>query len=122
MLEQAGVSEIPKTWNELTAAFDKIKAAGKQPASFTGLQTHFFHNLVAGQPGGLAALAKNDFGAPQIYNAFVALKEFVDNGWLASDEVQQTYGQGLASFQAGQVARPSCRQDPDGMGARRRRR
>lgn len=103
LLEQAGVSELPRTWNQLTATFDKIKSAGKQPASWTSLSCHWFHALVAGQPGGLAALAKNDFGATQIYNAFVALKEFVDNGWLASDEISQSYPQAQASFQAGQI-------------------
>ena len=103
ILEQAGVSELPRTWDQLTATFDKIKSAGKQPASWSGLSCHWFHALVAGQPGGLAALAKNDFGATQIYNAFVALKEFVDNGWLASDEISQGYGQMQASFQQGQI-------------------
>jgi ABC-type glycerol-3-phosphate transport system substrate-binding protein len=105
VLDAAGVSSIPTTWNALLSACEKIKASGKQPMSWIGLYGggHFFHNLVAGQSGGLEALAANRFDAPQVTNALTAMKTFVDNKWVASNEIEVTYGQGLGTFQQDQV-------------------
>ncbi len=105
VLDQAGVSRLPTTWNELLTTCDKIKRSGKQPMSWAGLYAggHMFHNLVVGQQGGYAALAANKYDAPQILEALKRLKVFVDNKWVASNEIEQSVSAGFASFQAGRV-------------------
>jgi raffinose/stachyose/melibiose transport system substrate-binding protein len=105
ILEQAGVSSIPKTWNELLVACDKIKRAGKIPTMwgegyFGG---YMIDSLIASQPGGLPALAANRFDAPEIHAAFAAMKTFVDNKWLAANEIEIKFPQAFPAFQNGNV-------------------
>jgi raffinose/stachyose/melibiose transport system substrate-binding protein len=45
IFEEAGISELPKTWDELLAAADKIKAAGKIPFA-VGNQTPWITQLL----------------------------------------------------------------------------
>jgi ABC-type glycerol-3-phosphate transport system substrate-binding protein len=52
ILEAAGVSAVPTTWDEMLAASEKIKAYGKLPTSWGVGGSHKFHNLIASQKGG----------------------------------------------------------------------
>jgi ABC-type glycerol-3-phosphate transport system substrate-binding protein len=104
ILEAAGVSAVPTTWDELLAASEKIKAAGKIPTSWGVGGSHQFHNLIASQKGGLDALANNQFDAPQIKEAFAQLKTFVDNKWIPDNEIELTWQQSVGMFVAEETA------------------
>jgi ABC-type glycerol-3-phosphate transport system substrate-binding protein len=98
ILEAAGVSAVPKTWDEMLAACEKIKASGKMPTSWGVGGSHQFHNLIASQAGGLEALANNQFDAPQVLEAFTQLKTFVDNKWIPDNEIELTWQESVGMF------------------------
>jgi raffinose/stachyose/melibiose transport system substrate-binding protein len=104
ILEAAGVSSVPATWDELVDACTKIKAAGKTPTSWGVGGSHIWHNILASQAGGLEALANDDFGAPVILDAFERMKLFVDNGWIPDNEIELTWQQSVAHFVAEDTA------------------
>jgi raffinose/stachyose/melibiose transport system substrate-binding protein len=104
ILESAGVSDIPTTWDELVDACDKIKASGKLATSWGVGGVHQWHNAVVSQEGGIEALAANQFDAPQILEAFKRLKLFVDNGWIPDNEIELTWQQSVALFVAEETA------------------
>jgi raffinose/stachyose/melibiose transport system substrate-binding protein len=100
ILTAAGVSAIPTTWDELTAACEKIKKSGKTPTSWAVGGSHIWHNIILSQEGGYEALANNQFDAPQIKEAFAKMKVFVDNKWIPDNEIELTWQQSLALFVA----------------------
>lgn len=104
ILEKAGVSDVPKTWDEFMTACEKIKASGKTPTSWGVGGPHAWHNVLASQAGGLDAIAANKFDAPQVKEAFTALKVFVDKKWLPANEVELTWQQSVAAFVAEETA------------------
>jgi raffinose/stachyose/melibiose transport system substrate-binding protein len=98
ILDAAGVSAVPTTWDEMLDACDKIKASGKLPTSWGVGGSHQFHNLVVSQEGGMEALANNQFDAPQIKETFAQLKTFVDNKWIPDNEIELTWQQSVGMF------------------------
>jgi ABC-type glycerol-3-phosphate transport system substrate-binding protein len=104
LLDAAGVSAIPTTWDELMDVCDKVKASGKLPTSWVVGGSHQWHNIIASQDKGLDALANNQFDAPQILEAFKRLKIFVDNKWIPDNEIELTWQQSLALFVAEETA------------------
>ena len=100
ILDAAGVSAVPTTWDELMAACEKIKAAGKMPTSWGVGGSHQFHNIIASQEGGMEALANNQFDAAQIKEAFSRLKVFTDNKWIPDNEIELTWQQSVGMFVA----------------------
>lgn len=104
ILEEAGVADVPKTWDELLAACEKIKAIGKLATSWGVGGSHQWHNIIASQKGGRDALAANDFAAPQLAKAFELLKTFVDNKWIPDNEIELTWQQSVALFVAEKTA------------------
>jgi ABC-type glycerol-3-phosphate transport system substrate-binding protein len=104
ILDEAGVSDVPKTWDELLAACEKIKATGKLATSWGVGGAHQWHNIVVSQKGGKEALGANQFDAPQILEAFERMKVFVDNKWIPDNEVELTWQQSVALFVAEKTA------------------
>jgi multiple sugar transport system substrate-binding protein len=104
ILDAAGVGAVPGTWDEMLAACEKIKAAGKTPTSWGVGGSHQFHNLVISQEGGMDALANNQFDAPSIKEAFAQLKTFVDNKWIPDNEIELTWQQSVGMFVAEETA------------------
>ena len=104
ILDAAGVSGIPSTWDEMLDACDKIKAYGKTPTSWGVGGAHQFHNLVASQEGGLDALGSNQFDSPHVREAFTQMKTFVDNKWIPDNEIELTWQQSVALFVAEDTA------------------
>ncbi|MHB0858689.1 MAG: ABC transporter substrate-binding protein [Anaerolineae bacterium] len=104
ILEAAGVDEVPATWDDFLATCEKVKAAGKLATSWGVGGSHQWHNIIAGQKGGLDALAANDFAAPQLEKAFELLKVFVDNKWVPDNEIELTWQQSVALFVAEETA------------------
>jgi raffinose/stachyose/melibiose transport system substrate-binding protein len=98
ILEAAGVSAVPTTWEEMLAACEKIKASGKVPTSWGVGGSHQFHNLIASQEGGLEAIANNQFDASQVKEAFAQLKTFADNKWIPDNEIELTWQESVGMF------------------------
>jgi len=104
ILEKAGVGDVPKTWDEFMTVCDKVKSSGKTPTSWEVGGSHQWHNIIASQPGGLDAIAANQFDAPQMKEAFSRLKTFVDNKWVPANELEITWQQSIAYFVAEETA------------------
>jgi raffinose/stachyose/melibiose transport system substrate-binding protein len=104
ILEEAGVSAVPTTWDELLAASEAVKGIGKLPTSWEVGGAHQWHNIIASQPGGLDAIAAGEFDAPAVAEAFNRLKTFVDNGWVPDNELELTWQQSVALFVAEETA------------------
>jgi raffinose/stachyose/melibiose transport system substrate-binding protein len=104
ILEDAGVSAVPKTWDELLTACDAIKAKGYTPTSWEVGGHHQWHDILASQAGGLDAVAANKFDSPQHLEAFNRLKVFVDNKWVPDNEIELTWQQSVGLFVAEQSA------------------
>lgn len=104
VLNEAGVSDVPKTWDELLATCEKVKALGKVATSWGVGGAHQWHNIIVSQKGGREALAANQFDAPQIVEAFRRMKVFVDNKWIPDNEIELTWQQSVALFVAENTA------------------
>jgi ABC-type glycerol-3-phosphate transport system substrate-binding protein len=104
ILDKAGVSSIPTTWDELLAASDKVKSSGKLLTSWGVGGAHQWHDIIASQDGGLDALGANKFDASQIKEAFTRMKVFVDNKWIPDNEIELTWQQSVALFVAEETA------------------
>ena len=104
ILDAAGVSDLPKTWDEFLTVCDKVKKSGKTPTSWEVGGSHQWHDIIASLPGGLDAIANNQFDAPQMKEAFSRLKTFVDNKWLPANEIEITWQQSIAYFVAEETA------------------
>ena len=104
ILTAAGVAAVPTTWEELLAACEKIKAAGKTPTSWVVGGSHQWHNIIMSQEGGYEALANNQFDAAQIKEAFTRMKVFVDKKWIPDNEIELTWQQSVALFVAEETA------------------
>jgi len=104
ILEEAGISSIPATWDDLLAASEAIMGIGKTVTSWEVGGVHQWHNILASQPGGLDAIAAGQFDAPQVVEAFTRLKVFVDNGWVPANELELTWQQSIALYVAEDTA------------------
>ena len=104
ILEDAGVSAVPTTWDELLAACEAIKAKGYTPTSWEVGGHHQWHNILASQAGGLEAVAAGEFDSPQHLEAFERLKVFVDNKWVPDNEIELPWQQSVGLFVAEQSA------------------
>jgi ABC-type glycerol-3-phosphate transport system substrate-binding protein len=104
ILEKAGVSAVPTTWEELLDVSEKVKSSGKTPTSWAVGGSHQWHDIIAGQEGGLEALGANQFDVPQTRDAFERLKVFVDNKWIPDNEMEITWQQSVALFVAEETA------------------
>lgn len=104
ILDSAGVSSIPTTWNDLVTVCDKIKKAGKTPTSWALGGILMWDDILASQTGGLKALQDNKFDAPPIQETFKLMKTFVDNKWVPANDIEITSDQAVANFLGGQVA------------------
>ena len=70
ILEDAGVGDVPATWDELLAACDALKSKGYTATSWEVGGHHQWHNILVSQAGGLDSIAADKFDSPQILDAF----------------------------------------------------
>lgn len=104
ILEAAGVSDVPTTWDEFMTVSEKVKTYGKRVTSWEVGGSHQWHNIIASLPGGMDAIANNQFDSPQMKEAFTRLKVFVDNKWLPDNEIEITWQESIAFFVAEETA------------------
>jgi len=85
LFAKAGVEATPKTWSELLAVVQKIKAASIVPIALAGGEkwpAHFYWAYLALRQGGVAGMADaartGEFDRPEFVTAGAKLKELVD--------------------------------------------
>lgn len=93
VMKKAGVTEMPKTWDELLAAADKLKAAGITPfalGSKNRWPAQFWFDYLLLRTAGpdyraqlMAGKAK--YTDPQVAQAFDLWKQLFDKGYFNSD-------------------------------------
>jgi multiple sugar transport system substrate-binding protein/raffinose/stachyose/melibiose transport system substrate-binding protein len=93
VMEEAGVTEMPETWDELIAAADKIKAIGKYPfalGSKNRWPAQFWFDFLVSYTAGHEYRAKLQAGEasftdPEVQEAMELWKELVDAGYFVPD-------------------------------------
>jgi ABC-type glycerol-3-phosphate transport system substrate-binding protein len=90
VMEKAGITEMPKTWNELMAAADKLKAAGITPFALGSKEqwpAQFWFDYLLLRTAGPDYRAKLMAGQakytdPQVKTAFTMWKQLFDKGYF----------------------------------------
>lgn len=112
LLTAAGVTSIPTTWDEFTAACDKLKASGVAPIAFmTGENSWttmlMLSHLIGAETGGAAWLKSTpdtvNFNDPAFVNAVGKLQTLMKN-YSTPDAIGATYAVAASSFENGQAA------------------
>jgi len=111
IFKQAGVSEFPRTWDEVRVACEKVKAIGKSCFAMDGLWTTLlmWANLIGTQPGGAEFLTRgvrtDDFsGFPEVVRATETLKDWHVEGFANRDAFSGEYQNAATAFITGQSA------------------
>lgn len=110
--EQAGITETPKTMDELYEAFDKLNAAGITPIGVGGKNTwvmgHIFNNILFKRIGleGVIALGTGgkQWTDEDVVECLRITKELKDKGAFAENFEGMDYNTQMAQFLTGEVA------------------
>lgn len=115
--QQAGITTLPSTWDDLLAAIGKLKAAGITPIALAGKDKwpgHFYWSYLAMRIGGMdllpQAVKDKDFNKPDLVKAFTELKRladlqpfqkgFADTAYTTGQENQAAFmGNGLCAME-----------------------
>ena len=111
LLAEIGVTEEPKSWDDILAALEKAKAKGKLPMAMAGgvYPQLAFWSIVSDYMGGegyLKLLSERDpeldpEGLKRAFTAFATLRGYVDAGWSGRKwpEASRMLANGDAVFQ-----------------------
>jgi raffinose/stachyose/melibiose transport system substrate-binding protein len=112
IFREAGISEFPRTWDEVTAACQKVKAIGRICWANDGLWTTqlLWSNLIGTQPGGADFLTKgiktdDDFSdVPQAVKASEMIKQWEHEGFMNKDSLAGNYQNAAGAYMSGKAA------------------
>lgn len=111
IFEQAGITEPPATWEDLTAAADKIKAQfNNEPYAFgvAGADMHSFMPMIWQAGGDIATEDGDSYAAavnsPEAAEAFTFYKSLFDAGYAPEGALTWNSLNAQEAFAAGQVA------------------
>lgn len=103
LLNQAGVTEVPTTWDELLAACEKIKAIGANGFGVAGNQstdTSFqMWPFIWG-----AGADENSLDSEQTVEMLEFYQALIDNGYMSTEVVNYASGDNANQFTAGNTA------------------
>lgn len=108
LLAKAGVSAPPKTWDELVAAAEKVKAAGAYGFGLQGKEietdAYWYYSLWT-HGGNLIENGKSGIASPAAIEAATLYKSMIDNGLTEPDptalnrqDVESLFKQGRAAM------------------------
>ena len=108
VFEKAGITEFPKTWDELLEACKKIKDSGVTPISLytaddAWYTCNLFTYLAAGYAGVDALNKGGDINTEQMKAAAAKLKEFWN--YTTGDAIGANYSVAMNNFASGKTAR-----------------
>jgi len=114
MFADAGITAVPKTWDEFLEANEKLKAKGYIPISLgggggDGWAINMLINTMFVRLGGMEIQenfvnGKAKWTDPAVVNAFKKLVELKDKGYLDKNAIAQKYADQQAKFYTGQAA------------------
>jgi raffinose/stachyose/melibiose transport system substrate-binding protein len=109
LFEQAGISSLPKTGNELLEACAKLKAIGVTGITVDDayMAAFFGYNMdrLAGADATLAMVKNNDFSGPQVLAFGQLMEMMVQNGYFSQKAASNIYPAGQVEEMAtGRVA------------------
>jgi raffinose/stachyose/melibiose transport system substrate-binding protein len=109
LFQQAGITALPKTWDDLLAAFAKLKAAG-----ITGITVDdaymaclfgYCMDRMVGSDATAAMVKNNDFRGPQVLEFAKAWEAIAKNGYISPKAASNIYPAGqIEEIAAGKVA------------------
>jgi raffinose/stachyose/melibiose transport system substrate-binding protein len=111
LFANAGVADFPKSWDELIAASEKLKASGVTPIAMDGLWVTllWWGNLIGVEPGGTEFLnggtREGNFGAnPAVVTATERLKQLYTDGYVNADSFSGDFFSADTHFVTGKAA------------------
>jgi raffinose/stachyose/melibiose transport system substrate-binding protein len=111
LLQQAGVTRFPATWDELRADCAKVKAKGKICLAMDGdwVTLLMWANLIGTQPGGreflFSGIRQGDYAAnPAVVKATETLRDLHTAGYVNRDAFSGDYNNAATPFVRGEAA------------------
>ena len=109
LFARAGITTLPKTWNEMLTACEKLKGIGV--AGFTVDDAYmaclfgYTINRIVGLNASLAMVANNDFSGPQVLRFGEIWENMARNGYITAASAANVWPQGqINDFAAGKAA------------------
>lgn len=109
LFAKAGITEAPKTWDELLAVCDKLKAAGITPATiddaYMGSTKQFMFTRMFGEDG--CAKLSNDSNAwddPKVLKVAKMMEDFVSKGYFSKQVATNKFPAGQQEMATGNAA------------------
>ncbi len=105
---EAGITALPKTWDEFLAACEKIKAVGKtaitvDDAYMAGLVGYHLDRLI-GMDATMQIVEKNDFNNPAVLEFGKQWQEMAQKGYISKNAAANIYPAGQQEIANGSVA------------------
>lgn len=109
LFEKAGVSAVPKTWDEFTAACEKLVAAGITPITVDDayMAAFFGYNMdrLVGAAKCAEMVEKVDFSDPAVLEFAKIWQEAAEKGWISPKAASNIYPAGqVEEIATGKVA------------------
>jgi multiple sugar transport system substrate-binding protein/raffinose/stachyose/melibiose transport system substrate-binding protein len=112
VMEAAGVTEMPETWDEFLAAAEKIKASGVAPIALGSKEpwpAQFYTDFLVSYTAGHEYRAKLQAGEaafddPEVMKAYELWKELIDKGYFYPDANAYTWTDAADQVANGEAA------------------
>ncbi|MCL2243891.1 MAG: extracellular solute-binding protein [Treponema sp.] len=109
LFAQAGISALPKTWNEMLIACAKLKAIGVSgftvDDAYMACLFGYTINRIAGLNTALSMVANNDFSGQQVLRFGQIWENMAKNGYITAASAANVWPQGqINDFAAGKAA------------------
>lgn len=115
LFEQAGITEMPQTWEQFLDMCEKLKQAGITPLIVAGgdgtvnntvWSAGFATNVVGKDPDAVKKIADGtfNFNTPEYADIFAKYKTLYDKGYLIKGVTSLQYSQGTDEFLQGKAA------------------
>lgn len=102
LLEDAGIGNVPRTWDELLAAGAALRSIGKYLTSFGANPMSYIDMIVFSLPGGPEAMANLDFTAQPFLDALSRINELVP--YVPENDAENHWDEAMQLFVSEQTA------------------
>lgn len=105
LFEQAGITEAPTTWEEVTAAAEKLKSEAGVDGLYINNGGYFLLPFIYGEGGDLLDTESQsiEVGSPESVAGIQTAQDLVDSGAAVKPDANDSYGTMMTLFKEGKV-------------------